>query len=202
MKKMGFALAMASCLLAGPAAAADYQVDKAHTSVGFSVKHMVISNVRGNFTDFAGGFSFDEKTRELSNADLVVKSSSINTNEQKRYEHLRSPDFLDAAKFPDITFKLVKAELTGGGQMRAVGELTIHGVTKEIALSGEFTGAVRDPWGVNRVGFTAAGVINRGDFGLKWNKVLDQGGVVVGEEVKILLEVEGVQPKPASDKKS
>ncbi|MBI3581724.1 MAG: YceI family protein, partial [Nitrospinae bacterium] len=131
-----------------------------------------------------------------------VKSSSINTNEPKRDDHLRSPDFLDAASYPDITFKLVKAESTGGAQMRAEGELTIHGVTRRVALSGEFTGAVRDPWGVNRVGFTAAGVIKRADFGLKWNKVLDQGGLVVGEEVRILLEVEGVQPKPAPEKKS
>jgi polyisoprenoid-binding protein YceI len=201
VKKIGFVFVAAALFLAGPALAAEYQVDKSHTSIGFSVKHMVISNVKGNFTDFAGSFTFDDKTGSLSKAETVIKVASINTNDAKRDEHLKSPDFLDAAKFSDITFKLASAEQTGGGQMRAVGYLTIHGVTKEVALVGEFIGAVKDPWGNFRAGFTASGVINRGDFGLTWNKVLDQGGVVVGEEVKLLLEVEGVQQKPAPEKK-
>lgn len=198
MKKLAVFLFGAAVALSAPAFAADYVVDKQHTNIGFSVKHLMISNVKGNFTDFEGTFSFDDKTKSLTAAETSIKSASIFTNESKRDEHLKSPDFFDAAKFPAITFKLKKAVSAGGSKMKAVGDLTIRGVTKEVALDGEFEGSAKDPWGNTRAAFTASGVINRTDFGLKWNKLLDEGGVVVGEEVKLLLELEGIMQKPAA----
>lgn len=198
MKKLAVFLFGAAVALSAPAFAADYVVDKQHTNIGFSVKHLMISNVKGNFTDFEGTFSFDDKTKSLTAAETSIKSASIFTNEPKRDEHLKSPDFFDAAKFPAITFKLKKAVSAGGSKMKVVGDLTIRGVTKEVALDGEFEGSAKDPWGNTRAAFTASGVINRTDFGLKWNKLLDEGGVVVGEEVKLLLELEGIMQKPAA----
>ncbi|MBI3581260.1 MAG: polyisoprenoid-binding protein [Nitrospinae bacterium] len=192
MKKL-LMLITAAALSAGmPAAAADYRVDKDHTSIGFSVKHMVISNVKGYFKDYSGGFSFDEKTKTLSKADLTIKAATINSEVADRDADLRSERFLNAEKFPNITFALKKSELLGGDAMRVVGNLTIRGVTKEVVLEGEYLGSAKDPKGNRRVGFTAAGKIKRGDFGLKWNQLLETGGVLVGEEVKILIEVEGV----------
>lgn len=178
-----------------PAAAADYMIDKDHTSIGFSVQHMVISNVKGHFTDFSGGFSFDEKTKSFSNATLVVKSASIDTNVPNRDKHLRSEDFLDVEKYPEITFYLKKSEVLGGNDLRVTGNLAIHGVTKKIVLEGEYLGSAKDPKGNQRAGFTATAKISRGDFGLMWNQLLDAGGVVVGEEVKLLIEVEGILAK-------
>lgn len=192
MKKL-LMLIVAAVLSAGrPAAAADYRVDKDHTSIGFSVRHMVISNVKGYFKDYSGGFSFDEKTKTISKADLSVKAATINTEVADRDADLRSERFLNAEKFPNITFALKKSELLGGNAMRVVGDLTIRGVTKEIVLEGEYLGSAKDPKGNQRVGFTATGKIKRGDFGLKWNQLLETGGVLVGEEVKLLIEVEGV----------
>ncbi|MBI5178571.1 MAG: polyisoprenoid-binding protein [Nitrospinae bacterium] len=195
MKKaifISFALALA--VFFQPVFAAQYAVDKAHSNVGFSVKHMVISNVKGNFGDFAGTFSFDEKSKALTAANAVIKVASVNTNEPKRDDHLRSPDFFDAQKFPEMSFVMKKAAATGD-KLRVTGDLTIRGVTKEVTLEGEFLGAVKDPWGNQRAGFTASGTINRNDFGVSFNKVLETGGLVVGNEVKLSLEIEGVQQK-------
>ncbi len=194
MKKFLWMFALVSALGVRTGYAADYDVDKAHTSIGFSVKHMVISSVKGHFGDFSGGFSFDEKTKSITKVFAAIKATSINTDDAKRDEHLRSPDFLDVANFPEITFNLKKAQASKGG-IRVTGDITIHGVTKEITLDGEFNGTAKDPWGNNRVGFTASGVIHRGDFGLKWNKLLETGGMVVGEDVKLSVEVEGIEKK-------
>ncbi len=178
--------------LGRPAAAAEYQVDRDHTSIGFSVKHMVISNVKGYFRDYSGGFSFDEKTKTFSKADLTVKAASVDTQVVDRDKDLRSANFFDVEKHPDITFILKKSQALGGNAMRVVGDLSIRGVTKEIVLEGEYLGSAKDPKGNQRVGFTATGKIKRGDFGLKWNQIIETGGVLVGEEVKLLIEVEGV----------
>lgn len=195
MKKMLLILAGIFIFLIQPAAAADYRVDKEHTSIGFSVKHMVISNVKGHFTDFSGGFSFDEKTISFSRAALAVKAASINTNVTDRDRHLRSADFLDVEKFPEITFNLKTSRALGGGVIQVTGDITIHGVTREIVMEGEYLGSAKDAMGNQRAGFTATGKINRGDFGLRWNQLLEAGGVVVGEEVKLLIEVEGILSK-------
>jgi polyisoprenoid-binding protein YceI len=192
MKKLLMLIVAAVLSLGRPAAAADYQVDKNHTSIGFSVKHMVISNVKGYFRDYSGGFSFDEKTKTISKADLTVKAATINTEVADRDADLRSERFLNVEKFPDITFVLKKSQQLGGNAMRVVGDLSIRGVTKEIVLEGEYLGSAKDPQGNQRVGFTATGKIKRGDYGLKWNQLLETGGVLVGEEVKLLIEVEGV----------
>ena len=192
MKKRLLILPVLLMLLARPAVAADYIVDKDHASIGFSVKHMIISNVKGHFTDFSGGFSYDENTKTFSKANLAVKTASIDTNVTDRDRHLRSPDFFDVEKYPEITFNLKKSEAMGGDYLRVTGDLTIHGVTREIVLDGEYLGSAKDPKGNMRAGFTATGKVNRGDFGLRWNKVLEAGGLLVGEEVKLLIEVEGV----------
>jgi polyisoprenoid-binding protein YceI len=123
---------------------------------------------------------------------LTVKAATINTGVADRDADLRSERFLNVEKFPDITFVLKKSELLGGNAMRVVGNFSIRGVTREIVLEGEYLGSAKDPKGNQRVGFSATGKINRGDFGLKWNQILEAGGVLVGEEVKILIEVEGV----------
>ncbi|MBI3581955.1 MAG: polyisoprenoid-binding protein [Nitrospinae bacterium] len=196
MRRIVYIVISAFAMFSTRALAADYVIDKAHTNIGFSVKHMVISNVKGNFTDFSGVFSFDEKGKKLTKAEAVIKAGSVFTNEPKRDDDLRSPNFFDVAIYPNITFKLVGAKSLGGDKMRAVGDLTIHGVTKRVTLDGEFLGTAKDPMGDLRAGFTAHTVVNRKDFGLNWNKVLDNGGVLVGDEVKLLVEVEGVLLKP------
>ena len=192
MKKKLLLIPVLVLFLAQPAAAADYLVDKDHASIGFSVKHMVISNVKGHFTDFSGGFSFDENTKMFSKANLAVKVASIDTNVVDRDRHLRSPDFFDAEKFPEITFDMKRSQVLGDDTLQVTGDLTIHGVTREVVLAGEYLGSAKDPKGNMRAGFTATGKVNRGDFGLKWNKVLEAGGLLVGEEVKLLIEVEGI----------
>lgn len=195
MRKYAPLLMLSLLLAASPAHAANYAVDKAHTNIGFSVRHMVVSNAKGAFRDFTGSFSFDEKTLSLSSAELSIAAESIDTAEPKRDEHLRTPDFLDVKNHPKITFKLKEAKKLQGNRMRATGDLAIRGVTKEITLEGEFIGAANDPWGNRRAGFSAEGKINRQDFGLTWNKTLDTGGLVVGDEVRILIEVEGIMQK-------
>ncbi len=180
---------------AGQAAAATYVLDKAHCNIGFSVKHMVISNVKGKFDDFEGSFDFDETKKSVTSAQTAIKAASINTGEQKRDEHLRSPEFFDVEKFPEITFTLKSSHSLGRGKMQVTGDLTIHGVTKTVTLTGEFLGTANDPWGNKRAGFTAEGEIVRGDYGIVWNKLLDGGGVVVGEKVKLQLEIEGILKK-------
>ena len=196
MKRL-LALFSAFLLLAGAgrAAAATYVLDKSHCNLGFSVKHMVISNVKGKFDDFEGTFDFDEAKKSVNSAQAVIKAVSINTGDQKRDDHLRSPEFFDAQKFPDITFTLKNGRSLGGGKMQVSGDLTIHGVTKAVTLNGEFLGTANDPWGNKRAGFTAEGEVIRADYGMVWNKLLDGGGVVVGDKVKLQLEIEGILKK-------
>ena len=184
----------ASCLALGsaPAAAEVFTLDQPHTYIGFSVKHMVITNVKGRFGEFDGEFEFDPKTKTLTGGRVIIKTASVDTGIAKRDEHLRSEDFFDAVRYPEITWVFTKAVLLGGSQGRVTGDLTIHGITKEVVLTGELLGSVVDPWGNRRVGFTAQGVVNRFDYGLKWNQLLEAGGLVVGEEVRLVIEVEGV----------
>lgn len=180
---------------AGRAAAATYVLDKPHCNIGFSVKHMVISNVKGKFDDFEGSFDFDEAKKSVNSAQAAIKTASINTGDQKRDDHLRSPEFFDVEKFPEITFTLKNSHSLGGGKMRVTGDLTIHGVTKAVTLTGEFLGTANDPWGNKRAGFTAEGEVVRADYGMVWNKLLDGGGLVVGDKVKLQLELEGILKK-------
>lgn len=173
--------------------AADYEIDPSHSSIGFKVKHLAISSVPGKFAEFKGTFSFDPANIESSKADAVITASSVDTGDKKRDDHLRGGDFFDTSKHPVISFKTTKVEKVSDTEFKAHGDLSIHGVTKPAVLDVTFGGAVKDPWGKERAAFVATTRINRTDFGLTWSKVLETGGLVVGENVDITLEVEGVK---------
>jgi len=195
ISRLFFAFSIVFAVLPGMVQANTYTIDKGHTTIGFSVRHMVISNVRGQFNNFEGTFVFDPNNIDLTSASVKIDAASIDTNEAKRDEHLRTPEFLDVKKFPDITFELKSFMKHGNNEVMGKGDITIRGITKTIALKGEFIGAVKDPWGNERVGFSATGEIDRKEFGLTWNKVLETGGVVVGDKVTLIIEVEGIKKK-------
>lgn len=171
-----------------------FEVDTSHTQVHFSVQHLVVFKVRGHFTEFSGLIDADPNTRTLNSAQATIKTSSIDTRNEKRDQHLRSADFFDAQNYPEILFKS-KSVSGSGDDITLVGDLTIKGITREVTLKGSFIGAVPGPMGQLRAGFEASGEINRKDFGLNWNKVTETGGLVVGDEIKIGLEVESIIKK-------
>jgi len=183
-------------LAAGVASASDYTVDPSHSNVNFTTRHL-ISKVEGRFKDFDGTFTFDEKHPESLVAELTVKTASVSTDNEKRDGHLKSGDFFDVEKFPTMTFKSTKATPAGKGHMKLAGDLTIHGVTKPVVFAVEYLGEAKDPWGGTRAAFTASTKINRKDFGISWNKTLDNGGVLVKDEVAVDLNIEGTANKPA-----
>lgn len=170
----------------------EYELDASHTTVEFGVKHMVISTVKGAFSDVSGTIVYDEKDVTKSTVDVVIKVVSVNTNNEKRDEHLKSADFLDAVKYPDITFKSSKVDKTDEGLV-LTGILTIRDVSKEVSMPFEITGTLTDPWGKVRIGAETKLEINRQDFGVSWSKSLDGGGLVVGDKVKIEISLEGVK---------
>ena len=187
------ASALSSVLLFGAASAlaSDWDLDASHSRVGFGVRHMMVSTVHGSFGKFTGGVALDDADITKSKVHLEIDASSITTQNDKRDEHLRSPDFFDAAKFPKIVFDSTKVEKRGADGLNVTGNLTIKNVTKPVVLTvSGLTGEVKDPWGGVRRGATATTKINRKDFGLTWNKALETGGVVVGDDVTIELEVE------------
>lgn len=181
---------LVSILAAGALYAGTYNLDKSHSNVGFKVKHMMISNVTGSFNDFTGSFEYDEKTNTLKSLNGTVKVASIDTANTKRDNHLKESDFFAVDKYPEITFKLDKVE----GD-KAYGKLTMRGVTKDITLDLENNGSVKDPWGNTRVGLVLTGKIDRFDYGIKYNTVLEAGGLAVGKEVKLIVELEGILAK-------
>lgn len=176
-------------------ASTTYDLDLAHTTVEFKVKHLVISRVTGRFNKFSGTFVGDEKSKKLEKVEAEIDVASIDTNEKKRDDHLRGGDFFEAEKFPKITFKSTGVESKDGKKGKIKGELTIKGITKPVTLDAEYTGTVKDPWGKENAGFRATTKINRKDFGITWNKSLDGGGMVVGEEVEISIEGAGIPKK-------
>jgi polyisoprenoid-binding protein YceI len=184
-------------LLAGtvPAfAESRWEIDPAHSSVQFSVRHMMVSNVRGEFTKVSASVRADEQEPTRSTIEATVDASSIDTREPKRDEHLRGPDFLDVAKYPTITFRSTKITKTGEGRYDVTGDLTLHGVTRPVVLAVEGPSAeVKDPRGAVRAGATATTRIDRRDFGIAWSKALDGGGLVVGNEIAITIDVEAVK---------
>ena len=184
--------------LSSIAGAATFDIDPAHSNAGFKVKHMMISNVKGGFSGVKGAVEFDAAKPGNAKIEAVIDVNTINTGEPKRDAHLKSPDFFDAAKFPNLTFKSAKVSPTGKNKYMAIGDLTLHGVTKQVVLAVETTPEVKDPWGNVRMGATAATRINRKDFGLNWNQALEAGGVLVGEDVEISIEVELVKKAAAS----
>ena len=195
-------LLAAATLAASSVAAAEYTVDGAHSGAHFSVRHMMVSNVKGDFAGITGKivWSGDPKTASV---EATIDVSTIDTGVDKRDEHLRSADFFDVAKFPTITFKSRKVEAAGTGRLKITGDLAMHGVTKEVVLDVEGpTAEFKNPWGKSVIGASASTTIKRTDFGLTWNKALEAGGALVGEEVKVTLELELVKadaaPKPAN----
>ena len=170
-----------------------YTIDPAHSSFEFSVKHMVIASVKGRFATFDATADIDDANLPASSATISIDAASIDTRDATRDNHLRSADFFDVEKFPKITFQSKKVEARGNGDYRIVGDLTIHGVSKEVALDAEVSGPVKDPWGNTRVGVSAQTKINRKDWGLNWNSVLEAGGLLVGDEVRLNAELEFVK---------
>src|SRR5256885_2570690 len=185
-----------AALLAVPltAPAAMWDLDPAHTSVQFSVRHLMVSNVRGEFAKVTGSVEVDEKDLAHSKIQAAIDAASIDTRVEKRDTHLKSPDFLDVARYPTISFVSKKIEQAGAGHFKVTGDLTLHGVTREVSLDVQGpTREIKDPWGNTRAGAQATTTINRKDFGLIWNQSLDAGGVAVGDEVAITIDVEATK---------
>ena len=175
-----------------------WQIDPAHSAAHFSVRHLMISNVRGEFGKVAGSVEIDPSDPTKSTVEVTVDVSSINTREPQRDEHLRSADFLDVANHPTITFRSKKITPSGPDHFKMTGDLTIRGVTREVTFDVDGPGpAVKDPWGNVRTGVSATAKINRKDFGLVWNALTEAGGVVVGDEVSITFDAELIQVAPA-----
>jgi polyisoprenoid-binding protein YceI len=171
-----------------------YEIDPAHSSAQFTVRHMMITNVRGGFKNVNGTVVYDAENPASSSIEVHIDVNSINTLDEQRDTHLRSGDFLDAEKFPVITFKSRKVE-ADGDEAKVTGDLTIHGVTKQVVLKVEGpTAESRDPWGNVRMGASASTKIKRSEFGLTWNSLLETGGVMVGDDLKIELEVQMIRP--------
>jgi polyisoprenoid-binding protein YceI len=169
-----------------------WQIDPAHSLVEFAVRHLMISTVKGRFGDVAGTIQIDGNDPAKSVVDVTINVASIDTREPQRDTHLRSADFFDVDRFPTLRFRSTRVS-GGPGQLLVTGDLTIRDVTREVTLTVTPEGQGKDPWGGERAGYSAKGKINRSDFGLTWNQVLEAGGVVVGEEIKISIDVEFVK---------
>jgi len=188
-----YRLVLALLLVTAPAlaGAATWQIDPDHAFVEFKVKHLMVSSVKGTFTKVAGTLEADDADLAKATVTVTIDTASLDTNIAKRDEHLRSPDFFDVAKYPTMTFTSKRVIVEGGKVSKVIGDLTIRGTTREVTLDvADFTPAIKDPWGKQRRGATATATINRKDFGLAWNKLLETGGAVVGDEVKISLDIE------------
>lgn len=170
-----------------------WTLDPAHTLVEFAAKHMMITTVKGRFADVEGTLHIDDAHPTKSSADVTIKTASIDTRTDQRDTHLKSADFLEADKFPVIRFTSTNVEPLGGERLRVTGDLTIRNVTKPVVLDVTHEGRSKDPWGGDRVGFSARTKIDRRDFGLVWNQALETGGVLVSNEIRISLEVEAVK---------
>jgi len=169
-----------------------WKLDPTHTIVEFSAKHLMITTVKGRITDIEGTIYADENNPENSSVEVTLNAASIDTRTEQRDNHLRSADFLHVEQFPGITFRSTRIK-GDKQQFKLTGDLTIRDVRKEITLDVTFEGQTKDPWGGERIGFSAAGKIDRRDFGLTWNQLLETGGVAVGNEIKINVEVEAIK---------
>lgn len=169
-----------------------FQIDTTHSCIEFSIRHLVIAKVRGRFAKFSGAIELEDSDVTRSTVTAEIEASSISTNDDKRDGHLQSADFLDVAKFPLITFASKQVHKSGTN-LELTGALTIHGVTRDVVLEVEQLGALKDPWGNQRVAFAARTSVNRQDFGLRWNQVLDAGGVALGDKLEITLDIQAVK---------
>ena len=193
-KRLVPAVALSLVLSAG-VSAAEWNIDQAHSSIGFSVTHMVISKVPGHFSKFEGTASFDPANVAGGQVAITIQTASISTDNEKRDDHLRSADFFDAETYPEITFTSTKVIPGDGKKFQIIGDLTIRGVTKPVTFDAELIGTVKDPMGSNRAGFSATTTINRQDFGVNWSRALDSGGLVAGDKVDINVSLELVEAK-------
>lgn len=191
-KLFGFLLAFAFTV--SPAWAATYKIDPDHTTVEFRIRHL-LSWVRGNFSQFEGTIEYEPGKPEAWKAEAVIQVASIDTRVKQRDDHLRSADFFEAAKYPEMTFKSTGVSDATDTGAKLDGVLSLHGVEKPVVLDLQIHGVANDPWGNTRAGFTATTKINRKDFGLAWNQVLEKGQLLVGEEVEVTLDVEGLLQK-------
>lgn len=178
---------------------ASWVIDNSHSHVQFSARHMMISKVRGRFHNFSGTVNFDEATPANSSVNVQIEAASIDTRDEKRDGHLTSPDFLDAGNHPYLTFVSKRVEVVDDTHGKIYGDLTIRGVSHEVALDVEYSGQAKAPWGTTSAGFSASTKINRKDWGLNWNAPLETGGVLVGEEVTIEIEIEIVKQVPTEE---
>lgn len=181
-------LGLATLLASGALYAATFKIDKSHSNIGFKVKHMMVSNVVGNFKDFSGTIDYDEKTKTLKAINGTVAVASINTENSKRDKHLRADDFFAASQYPEIKFESTKVE---GDEI--VGKFTLRGVTKEVKFEVENNGTITNHRGKTVVGLSLYGKINRKDYGVRYNRVLEAGGLAVGDTVRLILDLEGVK---------
>jgi polyisoprenoid-binding protein YceI len=170
-----------------------WTIDPSHSQIQFAVRHMMISNVRGRFEDFTGTVDFDENDLSTLAVDVSIDTASINTRDEKRDEHLRSADFFNTAEFPTMAFRSTSVEKVSDNTLKLHGDLTIAGVTRPVTLDVEYSGTAVSPWGTTSAGFSAQTKINRKEWGLVWNGTLEAGGVLVGEDIKIELDLELVK---------
>ena len=201
MNRKLFAVAALTTLSALPVQAADvFTIDKTHSDVSFQVRHLV-TQVRGRFNDYSGTIRLEPGKLESSSVEFRVKAASIDTDLPDRDKHLRSPDFFDAEKNPEITFKSRSIKKTGQDTYAVAGTLTMRGVAREVTLPVTYLGTARDPWGNEKAGFSTEVTLNRKDFGMVWNAALDNGGVILGDDVKVAINLETVKQKdPAKAK--
>lgn len=170
-----------------------WKIDPAHTSVEFAVRHLMITTVKGRFAEVSGVVTSHDGAPAKGEVDITINAASIDTREAQRDAHLRSGDFFEVEKYPAITFRSTRIEDVNGERFALIGDLTMHGVTKEVRLDVTSEGRAKDPWGGERAGFTASGKLKRSDFGLTWNQLLETGGLAVGDDIKIALDVELVK---------
>lgn len=200
MKLVLSALTTALLMSSTFANAAPFKLDAAHSGVGFTVKHLVIFKVKGEFKKVEGTFDFDEATMTVDKVKAVVDAGSINTNEPDRDKHLKSPDFFDVAKTPNLTFTADKFTVAAGKAVSVDGKLTMKGIEKPVKLDVTYAGKTKDPWGNERIGFNITGKIKRSDWGMTWNKALEAGGVTVGDEIEIAIDGEAMMDAPKAPK--
>lgn len=195
MRKLFFAAVSLMFFSSSVFSQSTWNLDQAHSSIGFSVDHMIISQSVGRFTDFTGTISTEKDDFANAKVSITAKTASIDTDNADRDKHLKSDDFFNAEKYPEMTFVSKSFTKTGEKEYLVTGDLTIRDITKTVELKAKYLGQVTDPWGNLRAGFSATGKVNRFDFGLKWNKLLETGGLVVGETVELILRAELIKQK-------